>query len=139
MSGAPTDPMNDPATDPVVLLTARGSVEAHSIVAMLADAGVEASVLDAAHLGAGTPLAEGAHRVPVRVRPDDLERARALVQAGLDDPADIDWETVDVGERADALPLRTPGRMPLPARIAFVITVLVVLVAIVAGVIALLV
>jgi len=57
--------------------------------------------------------------------------------AGLGESHDIDWDTIDVGERADKLPLRTPGRMPLPARIAFVITVLFVLTALAAGVIAL--
>ena len=121
------------------LLTTRSSVEAHSVASLLTEAGIDAFVLDAAHLGAGTPLAAGAHRVPVQVREDDLERARALLEASAADSVDIDWETLDVGERADALPLHTPGRMPLPARIAFVITMLVLLTALVAGVIAVLV
>jgi hypothetical protein len=129
--------VSGPPHEPAVLLAARSSVEAHGIVALLAEAGVEASVLDVAHLGAGTPLAEGARRVPVRVRSCDLDRARALVAAGLADSAGIDWETLDVGPRADALPLRAPGRMPLPARIAFVVTALVALTGLVAGVIAL--
>lgn len=131
--------MSAEPNEPAVLLTARGSVEAHAVVAMLAEAGIVASALDSAHLGAGTPLAGGAHCVPVRVRADELERARALLEAGLGASRDIDWDTLDVGERADRLPLRTPGRMPLPARIAFMITVLFVLVALFAGVVALLV
>ena len=131
--------MNGPPDEPAVLITARSSIEAHSIVALLAEAGVEASALDAAHLAAGTPLAEGAHRVPVHVRADELERAREILETNLADSVNIDWETLDVGERGDTLPLRTPGRMPLPARIAFVITVLVALTGLVAGVIALLV
>ena len=126
-----------PPNELITVTTAGSVVKAHAVVAALEEAGIEAFSVVTHHVDAGSLLADAGRRVPVRVRPADLDRARSIVADLPPDAPDVDWETVDVGDRTDALPLRTPGRMPLPARIAFVITALVVLTAIVAGVIVL--
>ena len=43
--------------------------------------------------------------------------AKATLSENTVEAASIDWDSVDIGERDDALPLRTPGRMPPMARI----------------------
>jgi hypothetical protein len=122
----------------VTLLKAHTPFEAHALAAVLRDADIEAFVFDSAYAGFGIPLAPGKASVPVQVRRRDRERARAAIEENASDSIDIDWNDIDLGQRADDLPLRRPGRMPIPARIALAVISLIILAALVAGALALL-
>lgn len=122
----------------VTLLKVHTPFEAHALAAVLRDAGIEAFVFDSDYAGFGISLAPGKASVPVQVRRCDLERARRAIEENASDSIDIDWNEIDLGQRADDLPLRRPGRMPIPARIALVVTALIVLTAIAAGLLVLL-
>jgi hypothetical protein len=116
---------HDDQDELATLLTAVTAFEAHTIVSVLKEAGVEAVAYDdgAATLG----FVAGVAGVPVQVRAHELERAKAVLKANVADSVDIDWDEVELGEREDALPLGTPGHMPIPARFAFACAVLAAL------------
>ena len=116
--------------DLVVLITTGGDGEAYALVALLDEAGIEALVVESTPPGLGGVLGPGA---VLRVRRGDRERARRVLDAAAS--VDIEWDEVDLGERADRLPLHRPGRMPLAARIAFVVAVIVAAAGVVAGVV----
>jgi hypothetical protein len=132
--------MTDEATtdEAATLLTVQSAFEAHTIVAVLKSAGIPARAFDAEDAGFGPSFRPATRGVPVQVPVADLQRAREVVEAGVSESVDIDWDAVDLGTREDNLPLREPGRMPILARIAFYLALLLVLVAVIAGVIALL-
>lgn len=106
----------------VILTTAGSPFAAHNLAAVLADHDIETRVLDGAD--ADVPLEQAYRGVPVLVRSGDVERARAMLAE-----SEIDWDEVDVGDREDDLPLRKPGRMPIAARVSFIVAVLAVLMA----------
>jgi hypothetical protein len=119
--------MIESGDDLVTLVTARSAFEAHTIVALLEEEQIGAITFDTASTSFGFSI-EPYHRgVPVQVRRDDAERAHQVLQQRQSDSVDIDWERFDVGEREDHLPLRRPGRMPLLAKVAFVVTLVVLL------------
>ncbi|MDY7109177.1 MAG: DUF2007 domain-containing protein [Planctomycetota bacterium] len=120
------------------LLRAHTPFEAHTLAAVLADAGIEAFVFDSAYAGFGLSLVPGKGGVPLQVRRGDVEQARRVIRENASDSIDIDWAEVDVGERADTLPLHRPDRMPMLARLAFAVTVLVLLAGLAAGLVILL-
>jgi hypothetical protein len=109
------------------LLRAHTPFEAHTLAAVLADAGIQAFVFDSAYAGFGVSFVPGKGGVPLQVRRADLERARRAIRENASDSIDVDWAEVDVGRRADDLPLRPPHRMPALAKLAFVVAVLVLL------------
>lgn len=114
-------------SDPDALATLRtvgSEFEAHTLVAVLREEGIEAHVFAAMH--ASLPLGQHHFGVPVQVRRADLERARAALEKNATDSVDLDWDEVDVGEREDQLPLTPVNRMPLLARIGFAVAVAVV-------------
>lgn len=114
-------------SDPDALATLRtvgSEFEAHTLVAVLREEGIEAHVFAAMH--ASLPLGQRYFGVPVQVRRADLERARAALEKNATDSVDLDWDEVDVGEREDQLPLTPVNRMPLLARIGFALAVAVV-------------
>ena len=129
---------DDTADELTTLLTVPTSFEAHAIVGVLKDAGIEAEAFDAEDASFGPSFSPQVRGVPVQVPRRDLDRARDVVNASVSDSVDIDWDSVELGSREDDLPLREPGRMPVLARIAFALAVLLVLLAVIAGVIALL-
>ncbi len=106
------------------LRTVNSEFEAHTLVAVLREEGIEAHVFAAMH--ASLPLGQRRFGVPVQVRRADLERARAALEKNATDSVDLDWDEVDVGEREDQLPLTPVNRMPLLARIGFAVAVAVV-------------
>lgn len=120
----------------VTLAQVKSEFEANMLVAVLADAGVEAFAFGGAY--SAIPLSSRFLRVPVQVRESDLEVAKATIAKNIADSVDLDWDEVDVGERDDSLPLRSPGRMPVPARIAYGLAVLLVIVTVIAVIVALL-
>ncbi|MHC4448284.1 MAG: putative signal transducing protein [Planctomycetota bacterium] len=98
------------------LITTRHAFEAHVIVAVLQDAGIYARAFDAVE--SSLPLGSSFTRVPVQVRRVDLDRAKETLKSNLSDSIDLDWDQVDVGERADRVPLTTRRGMPLAAKVA---------------------
>lgn len=112
--------------DDLVTLTTRPTeFEAHTLVAVLEEAGIDAYAFGAMH--ALLPLSERIVAVPIQVRRRDLERAQAALAQNVADSVDLDWDEVDVGEREDQLPLTTRTRMPLIPSIGFVIAVILIL------------
>ncbi len=113
-------------SDPDALETLRtvgSEFEAHTLVAVLREEGIEAHAFAAMH--ASLPLGQRHFGVPVQVRRADLERARTALEKNATDSVDLDWDEVDVGEREDHLPLTPVNRMPLLARIGFAVAVAV--------------
>ncbi len=99
--------------------------EAHTIVAVLREAGIEAFAFGT--LQGRLPLVGVFASVPVQVRQSDLQRARLALRQNVADSVDLDWDQVDVGERKDELPLRPVGRMPLLAKVAFAVAAALIL------------
>lgn len=112
----------DPA-DLVTLQVADSEFEANTIVATLHEAGIEAVAFGAT--SAAWP-ALGAVRVPIQVRREDLERAKAAIKKTIADSVDLDWDEVDVGQREDEVPLNEPGRLPMIPRAGQIAAIIVV-------------
>ena len=89
-------------------------------VAVLADAGIEAKVFGSlgTTLGASGRIGPAVLNVDVQVRASDAAEARRILASNIEDSVDIDWDSVDVGNRVDSVPLTSGDRMPLPAIIA---------------------
>lgn len=86
--------------DPVTLLNAINEFEAGIIVDSLAEAGITAKALSMMAGDAyASPTTGG--RVPVMVRRDQLEAAKAAIEQRRSDSVDIDWAEVDVGDPVD--------------------------------------
>ena len=104
--------MNDRNDDLVTLLTATSEFAANSIVIVLKDAGIEAFAFGSAQNIFGvTGMTGNLLNTPVQVRREDLERAKAALEANRIDSVDIDWNTVDVGTPDDPQrSSRTEGR-----------------------------
>ena len=109
--------------DLVTVVSCMTEFEAATKVAVLQEAGIDAVTFGAHH--SALPLHERFMGVPVQVRAADLERAKATLSENKADAASIDWDSVHIGEREDQLPLRTPGRIPLPARIGLWLAMLI--------------
>ena len=105
---------------PVTLTNASTEFAANIIVAILADAGIQANAFAnaAQAFGMAGRGAPSFFKVPVQVRTSDLERARSILASNKRDSVDIDWDAVDVGERVDDVPLTRVGQMPLPVKFA---------------------
>jgi hypothetical protein len=121
----------DPADDLVTVLMCATEFEAATRVAVLNEAGIEAFSFGGVQ--AALPLQAKFLQVPVQVRAGDFDRAKAVLEENTIVSASVDWDSVDVGEREDHLPLHAPGRMPWPARIGFVLA-MVVLATMLAGI-----
>ncbi|HRP64387.1 MAG TPA: DUF2007 domain-containing protein [Phycisphaerales bacterium] len=103
----------------VTLLKARSEFEANILVAQLEDEGIEAFAFSAVH--GALPFGSKAFQIPVQVRESDLAAAKQFLRERATRSETLDWEDVEVGEREDELPLRTPGRMSGSAKAAFII------------------
>ncbi|TVQ54993.1 MAG: hypothetical protein EA377_04405 [Phycisphaerales bacterium] len=101
----------------VTIATAASEIEANLLVTQLTEGGFEAVCFSGGH--AALPLGARRFRIPVQVRAREEESARAYLKEMAVD--DIDWDSVDVGEREDDLPLNEPARMPVLAIIAAVV------------------
>lgn len=120
--------------DELVTLTTRPTeFEAHALVAVLEDAGIDAVAFGA--MRAALPLSERLTSVPVQVRRRDLERAQEALKQNIEDSVDLDWDEVDVGERVDALPLTTREGMPLIPKLGFIAAIVVLVVLFIAVVV----
>jgi hypothetical protein len=114
--------MNPAGEDLVAVAETAGEFEAQTKAAILRDAGIEAVVYSNSGAWSGyvtfSPAGIGA---TVLVRREDASRARAVLRETIADSVDLDWDSVDVGEREDRLPLHRVNGMPIAARIGFAI------------------
>ncbi len=107
------------ADDPAVVVRVPTEFEAHTIATILRSGGVESTVTtDSPSWTGQVPISPGTRGSAVIVRSADLQRAQAILRESEQDSVDLDWDEVDVGEREDDLPLRTVGRIPVPAKVA---------------------
>lgn len=120
----------------VTLTTAPTDFAARVAAAVLQDAGIEAFVFGSAGTAVGLTVSaqpsigrdgEPIWGVPVQVRRQDLEQARATLLANRADSVDIDWDQVDLGRREDTLPLVTNRNVPLPAKVGMWLGIVLVL------------
>jgi hypothetical protein len=119
--------------DLVTLVLKSTEFEANTTVAVLEDVGIKAFAFGA--MRAALPLNDRLTGVPVQVRRMDLDRAQRALQQNVADSVDLDWDSVDVGDREDNLPLSTRKGMPALMKAGFATAVLAVIVMIVAAVV----
>ena len=123
--------MSDP--DPAALVPAvfvDDEFAAQTKAEVLRSEGIDAFVFAAERAwtgGLGFPGYD--QNIPVLVKREDVERARRILEQRIADSVDLDWDEVDVGRREDDLPLRRPGRKPVPARVAFAVAIVLILLA----------
>ncbi|UCD74405.1 MAG: hypothetical protein JSV91_11510 [Phycisphaerales bacterium] len=112
--------MTESAQDDLqTVATAKSEFEAHAVIAVLKEAGIEAFAFG--YVKQALPLDLKFTDVPVQVRAGDFQRARAELRQNISDSVDLDWDEIDVGEREDNLPLASQRRLPSPMRAAIVI------------------
>ena len=117
----------EPDAPEVAVATFEDPVTAQAVAGRLRESGLHARVVELASLDAGFARSS-APRIPVVVPSAQGDAARAQLEAFADEASDsIDWDQVEVGTRADDLPLGQPGRVPWPARIAAIVVVLALL------------
>jgi hypothetical protein len=114
----------------LTVVEASSEFEAQTIVAVLAEAGIEAAVFPLATIPIPDPLRNRpAGRMPVQVAAADLERARAALADAKDAAEQLDWNEVDVGDPPPEVAAvldrrRGPRRMRFLALVVLAIAVL---------------
>ena len=103
--------------DLTTLTTATNEFEAGTIIAVLAEADIEAFAFGGTQFMGLTDLRGS--RVAVQVRQADLERAQAALKQNVADSVDLDWDEVEFGEVEDDMPIahpqhRQPEMPPMP-------------------------
>ena len=122
--------------DLVTLATRATEFEAQTLVAVLAEAGIEACAFGA--IPAMEPLGQRLTPAVVQVRRSDVQLAEAALKQNVADSVDLDWNEVDVGQMEDdetptAGEIRraheppSTANMPLVAKIGFGLAVALVL------------
>lgn len=86
-----------------VIAWARSPLEAEMIVATLRDADVEALADEPMLLPLDDALRQRRLRVHVRVRQRDRRAAEDALRRHVEASRDLDWDSVDVGERTDSI------------------------------------
>ncbi|MCA9295159.1 MAG: hypothetical protein KC983_01555 [Phycisphaerales bacterium] len=118
--------------DLVTIITTETEFEAETLALVLRDAGIEAVTFGNSF--SALPVQQHWNRVPLQVRRRDAERAKARLTVVKQESIDIDWDSVDIGEREDRHPLTPIGHVPYLAKIGLVIGIVIMLLAaIVAG------
>lgn len=105
----------------VTIRKVRSEFEANLLVAALEEANIPARAFS--HVHSVLPINLRHLDIPVQVRKSDEARARVVLDELRAAGDQTDWDSVDLGEREDTLPLRQPGRMPIAAKIAFGVAV----------------
>src|SRR5687768_5330707 len=118
----------------VTLVVKPSEFEANTIVAVLEDAGIKAFAFST--MRAALPLNQPLTGVPVQVRRMDFDRAQRALKQNVADSVDLDWDSVDVGDREDNLPLKTAQGMPPLIKAGFVAALLAAMVMVIAAVMA---
>lgn len=109
--------------EPVVVVSTE--FEAQTKAAVLDSEGIDCRVITQTPAWTGSiTLGSSLQGTAVLVKPEDLERAKAILDHCVADSVDLDWDEVDVGEREDYLPVGPVGRVPRLAKIALTIFLL---------------
>ena len=107
--------------DLVTLITVPSEFEANLLAIVLRDNGIEAFVFASSASGIGVPFSGGTIGIPLQVRADDITKATQVLAA-----IDIDWDELELeGSNID---VHESAMMSVPAKVAFFITAIVLLV-----------
>jgi hypothetical protein len=101
--------------------------EANLLAIVLRDHDIEAFVFGTSTLGIGISLSSTLG-VQLQVRAEDLVRAKQVLAANKRDSIDIDWDELQLAGSDNEV--HTPAMMRIPAKIAFTVTAIVLLVGI---------
>lgn len=102
--------------------------EAHAKAAVLHEEGIDAQVIcDAPSWTGHLSLGHNEFVASVWVRREDLEAAQQHLEQTVADSVDIDWDEVNVGQPEDESNGEYHQSMPAPAKFAFIVTLIVVL------------
>ena len=105
-----------PEDDLQTVATVKSEFEAHAVIAVLKDAGIEAFAFG--YVKQALPL--------------DMKFMNvAELRQNVSDSVDLDWDEVDVGEREDNVPLSSQRKLPSAMRAAIVIGGVILLAALV--------
>ncbi len=114
--------------DLVTLTTAPSEFEANLLAIVLRDHNIEAFVFASSSSGLGVSLSSGTIGVPLQVRADDIAEAKRILASNKRDSIDIDWDELELaGQDFSETVVHKPVTMRLPAKIAFIVTALVLL------------
>ncbi|MEM7227854.1 MAG: hypothetical protein AAF432_03470 [Planctomycetota bacterium] len=113
--------------DLVTIVTTETEFEAESLAVVLRDAGIDAFTFGSSF--SALPVQQHWNRVPLQVRRRDAERAKARLDRVKQDSVDIDWDSVDLGERDDDRPLTPVDHVPILARIGLYVGIAIMLLA----------
>ena len=124
------------SVDLVTLTTAPTEFEANLLAIVLQDHGIEAFVFASPGSALGVQLSGGTVGVPLQVREDDLVEAQQILASNKRDSIDIDWDELELaGKDFSETGVHKPAMMSLPAKFAFAVTAIVLLLGIVIGLI----
>ena len=112
--------------DLVTLMTVPSEFEANLLAIVLKDNGIEAFVFASSASGIGVPFSGGTIGIPLQVREDDVDKATQILAANKQDSIDIDWNELEL--EGSGVEAHEPTMMSIPAKIAFFITAIVLLV-----------
>ena len=116
--------MNEPDHGELqTVVTAKSEFEAHAVIAVLKEAGIEAHAFG--YVKQALPLDMKFTSVPVQVRATDLRRAKMELKQNISDSVDLDWDEIDVGEREDDLPLSSERSMQFGVRVTLVVVLMI--------------
>ncbi len=102
--------------------------EAHAKAAVLHEEGIDARVIcDSPTWTGQISLGHNKYNASVWVRREDLEAAQHILTQTVADSVDIDWDEIDVGQREDESSEEYHQVMPATAKLAFLVTLIVVL------------
>ena len=124
------------SVDLVTLTTAPTEFEANLLAIVLKDHGIEAFVFATPGSALGVQLSGGTVGVPLQVREDDLVEAKQILAFNKRDSIHIDWDELELaGKDFSETGVHKPAMMSLPAKFAFAVTAIVLLLGIVIGLI----
>jgi len=112
--------------DLVTLMTVPSEFEANLLAIVLKDNGIEAFVFASSASGIGVPLSGGTIGIPLQVREDDVAKATQILATNKQDSIDIDWDELELA--GSGVEVYEPTMMSIPAKTAFFITAIVLLV-----------
>ena len=123
--------MNDPEShdhDLLKILHTETEFEAHARAAVLHEEGIDARVIrDGATWSGMLRISATEGGAGVWIRQEDEMAALAALEQNVADSVDLDWDEVDVGTPIDDENYTSRQGMPVPARIAFMVAVLMLL------------
>ncbi|HJN71889.1 MAG TPA: DUF2007 domain-containing protein [Phycisphaerales bacterium] len=112
--------------DLVTLLTVPSEFEANLLAIVLRDNDIEAFVFASSASGIGVPFSGGTLGIPLQVSSEDVEKAKEVLAENKRDSIDIDWNELQLADSDHEF--HEPTMMRLPAKIAFFITAIVLLI-----------